>query len=116
MRKDTSFARDDIRSTDPKFQPPFFERYLRAVDRLDNLARERFGKRVLHLALRWLLDQPGMGVALWGARRPDQIDAVGEVFGWHLDPATMQDIDGILRDDVRDGPGPEFMAPPKAAA
>jgi aryl-alcohol dehydrogenase-like predicted oxidoreductase len=84
MRPDTTFQGDDLRRTDPKFQQPRFNQYLAAVDRLDQLAHARFGKRVLHLAVRWMLDQ-GVSVALWGARRPTQIQAVNEVTGWRLD-------------------------------
>src|SRR5262249_52037960 len=58
MNMDTRFAGDDLRRNDPKFQVPRFAQYLHAVDRLDRLARERFGKRVIHVALRWVLDQP----------------------------------------------------------
>jgi len=71
MRTDRQFAKDDMRkTTDPKFQTPHFAEYLNAVSKLDTFARENYGKRVIHLAVRWLLDQPGVGVALWGARRP----------------------------------------------
>jgi aryl-alcohol dehydrogenase-like predicted oxidoreductase len=60
----------EIRNLDPKFGPTAYGSYLRAVERLDALARQRFGKRVLRLALRWLLDQPGVAVAFWGAPQP----------------------------------------------
>ena len=43
----------------------------RGYRQLDKLAQARFGKRVIHLALRWILDQ-GVTSALWGARSPDQ--------------------------------------------
>jgi aryl-alcohol dehydrogenase-like predicted oxidoreductase len=52
MRPDTVFDGDDLRRTDPKFQQPRFGQYLAAVQRLDRLAQERFGKRVIHLAVR----------------------------------------------------------------
>jgi aryl-alcohol dehydrogenase-like predicted oxidoreductase len=43
---------------------------------------DNFGKRVIHLALRWALDQPGVTAALWGARHPAQLDPIEEVMGW----------------------------------
>src|SRR5215472_14905691 len=112
MTADTEFAGDDLRRHDPKFQRPRFAQYLAAVEALDRLARERFGRRVIHLALRWMLDQPGIGVALWGARRPDQLAPVREVMGWRIDAATMREIDHILATTITDPVGPEFMAPP----
>src|ERR1700724_3968176 len=56
MRPDTIFSGDDLRRTDPKFRQPRFSQYLAAVPRLDRLAQDHFGKRVIHLAVRWMLD------------------------------------------------------------
>ncbi len=113
MRTDRQFAKDDMRkTTDPKFQPPHFAEYINAVSKLDTFARENYGKRVIHLAVRWLLDQPGVGVALWGARRPEQLAPITEVIGWSLGKNDFSAIDGILRENIRNPVGPEFMAPP----
>jgi aryl-alcohol dehydrogenase-like predicted oxidoreductase len=110
MREDTVFEGDDLRRADPKFQKPRSGQYLSAVDRLDELAQKRFGKRVIHLAVRWVLDQ-GITTALWGARHPGQLAAVDGVSGWALDAETMSEIDRIVRELVTDPVGPEFMAP-----
>jgi aryl-alcohol dehydrogenase-like predicted oxidoreductase len=114
MRSDTAFASDDLRRTDPKFQHPRFGQYLAAVRRLDQLAQGHFGKRVIELAVRWMLDQ-GITTALWGARHPGQLQPVDEVTGWRLDAATKAEIDRILRETITDPIGPEFMAPPARA-
>jgi aryl-alcohol dehydrogenase-like predicted oxidoreductase len=114
MRANTTFDGDDLRHTDPKFREPRFGQYLAAVERLDQLAQERFGKRVIHLAVRWMLDQ-GITTALWGARHPAQLQPVDEVSGWALDSRTKAEIDHILRELITDPVGPEFMAPPARA-
>jgi aryl-alcohol dehydrogenase-like predicted oxidoreductase len=114
MRPETTFDGDDLRRSDPKFLEPRFAQYLAAVAKLDHLAR-RFGKRVIHLAVRWMLDQ-GITTALWGARRPDQLQAVDEVTGWSLDASAKAEIDRILRETIADPVGPEFMAPPARGA
>jgi aryl-alcohol dehydrogenase-like predicted oxidoreductase len=111
MRSDTAFAGDDLRRNDPKFVQPRFAQYLSAVQRLDRLAQERFGKHVIQLAVRWMLDQ-GITTALWGARHSDQLQPVDEVTGWRLGPPTKAEIDRILRETITDPVGPEFMAPP----
>src|ERR1700731_3412657 len=111
MRPDTVFDGDDLRRTDPKFLEPRFAQYLAAVERLDRLAQQRFGKRVIHLAVRWMLDQ-GITTALWGARHAAQLQPVEEVFGWSLDASVKAEIDRILREEITDPVGPEFMAPP----
>jgi aryl-alcohol dehydrogenase-like predicted oxidoreductase len=110
MQADTVFDGDDLRRTDPKFREPRFAQYLTAVGKLDRLA-QRFGKRVIHLAIRWMLDQ-GVTTALWGARHPAQMQPVDEVTGWSLDASTRAEIDRILRETIADPVGPEFMAPP----
>src|SRR5438094_815360 len=115
MRADSKFEGDDLRRTDPKFQQPRFGEYLAAVARLDQLAQQRFHKRVIHLAIRWILDQ-GITTALWGARRPAQLQPVGEVSGWQLDASAKAQIDRILKATISDPVGPEFMAPPARSA
>ncbi|KPQ00068.1 aldo/keto reductase [Marinobacter sp. HL-58] len=112
MREDTRFTGDDLRKNDPKFQGDRYRQYLNAVDELDAFARERYQKSVLALALRWLVDQPGVTTALWGARRPEQLDPVDDIEGWSLDQEAMATIDGILARCINDPVGPEFMAPP----
>ncbi len=111
MRSDTRFTGDDLRQTDPKFQPRRYRQYLDAVAALDRLARERYGRNVLALAVRWILDQ-GPTIALWGARRPDQLSPIEDVLGWSLDDDARADIDRILAKAITDPVGPEFMAPP----
>ena len=111
MRADTTFGGDDLRRLDPKFQPPRYARYLTAVRQLDKLAQDFFHRRVIQLAVRWMLDQ-GIGVALWGGRRPEQLEATHGVAGWSLDAATRARIDRILSETITDPVGPEFMAPP----
>jgi aryl-alcohol dehydrogenase-like predicted oxidoreductase len=66
---------------------------------------------VLHLALRWVLDRPGVSAALWGAKRPAQLDAIDEVLGWNLDGSAMETIDGIVKEMVLDPVGPEYLTP-----
>jgi aryl-alcohol dehydrogenase-like predicted oxidoreductase len=112
MRSDTKFLGDDLRKTDPKFQSPRYERYLQAVEELGRFARDVYGKKVIHLAIRWVLDQPGVSVALWGARRSEQLDPIGEVMGWRLDAKALLEVDRIVRNAVKNPIGPEFMAPP----
>src|SRR6266404_2805466 len=113
MRNDTTFEGDDLRRTDPKFQQPRFSQYLDAVARLNQLAR-RYDKRMIHLAVRWMLDQ-GITVALWGARSPDQMQPVDAIGGWFLNSGAKAEIDRILRETIVDPVGPEFMAPPARA-
>ncbi|MGJ8526270.1 Aldo-keto reductase YhdN [Halomonadaceae bacterium LMG 33818] len=110
MNADSHFPDSDLRSNDPKFQSPRFEQYLKAVDDLRPIA-DRHGKSVLQLAIRWVLDQGPM-VALWGARKPGQIEGIKGVFGWSLSDQDKQEINELLTRDIKEPVGPEFMAPP----
>jgi len=97
---------------DPKFQSPRFLQYLEAVRQLDSLAQGRFHRSVIHLAVRWMLDQ-GISVALWGGRHPQQVEATLGVAGWSLNAAQRGLIENIVNATVVDPVGPEFMAPPQ---
>lgn len=116
MRADTNFPATDLRSNDPKFRPPRFAEYIAAVSALDKFAQEHFNKRVIHLALRWVLDRAPNTIALWGARHPSQLDPARDVLGWKIDADAMAEIDRIVAQNVRTPIGPEFMAPPEQAA
>ncbi|MGY8820343.1 MAG: aldo/keto reductase [Pseudomonadales bacterium] len=115
MTSSTTFDGDDLRKSDPKFKSPRFEQYLAAVEALKALAHDRHGKSGLALAIRWVLDQ-GPTIALWGARRPDQLDGIDDAFGWSLSPQDLTDIDALLAEHITDPVGPEFMAPPSRKA
>jgi aryl-alcohol dehydrogenase-like predicted oxidoreductase len=111
----TTYEGDDLRKVDPKFRRPRLQEYLTAVRRLDALAKERYGKTVLALAVRWILDA-GHTIALWGARKPLQLQPLNDVFGWKLDDDAKRAIDQILSETVTHPVGPEFMAPPEKKA
>jgi len=68
-------------------------------------------KTVLALAVRWVLDR-GDTIALWGARCPEQLASVADVLGWSIDSGTVEAMDLILKQTIRDPVGREFMTPP----
>jgi aryl-alcohol dehydrogenase-like predicted oxidoreductase len=106
-----AFDEKDIRRVDPKFQEPRFSQYMTAVEGLAAFAEKRYSKTVLELAVRWVLDRPGVSVALWGAKRPAQLDAVSGVLGWKLNAEAMTEIDRIVRESVTAPIGPEYLSP-----
>ncbi|GBQ28221.1 aldo/keto reductase [Gluconacetobacter azotocaptans] len=112
MTAETVFGADDLRGADPKFRAPRFAQYLAAVSALQDFARQR-GRSILALAIRWVLDQ-GPTIALWGARKPEQIAGIDQAFGWTLSADDKAEIDRILKSCITDPVGPEFMAPPGA--
>jgi aryl-alcohol dehydrogenase-like predicted oxidoreductase len=63
-----------------------------------------------------VLDRGERNIALWGARRADQLAPISDVIGWRIDESAMAEIDRILQETVKDPVGPEFMAPPDRVA
>lgn len=111
VHRGMTFEGGDIRAVDPKFQEPRFNQYMTAVERLTDFARERYGKSIIELAARWVLDRPGVSVALWGAKRADQLDPIAGVMGWKLNSGAMAEIDRIVAETVEDPIGPEYLTP-----
>lgn len=111
IKRGMKFDAGDIRRFDPKFQEPRFSAYMTAVERLADFAKKHYGKTVLELAVRWVLDRPGVSVALWGAKRPEQLGAATGVMGWQLDAGAMAEIDRIVAESVTDPVGPEYLSP-----
>jgi aryl-alcohol dehydrogenase-like predicted oxidoreductase len=54
-----------------------------------------------HVTLRWVIDRADTTVALWGARRPDQLAPIGEVMGWKIDRPAILAIDRILAETIQ---------------
>jgi len=111
---DAVFNGDDIRRIDPKFQRPRLANYVEAYKRLDQYAQGAFEKSGMLMAVRWLMDQPGVSVALWGARQAAQIKPVTQLldFEMEMEPEALKEIDAILAATIKDSPFPDFMAPP----
>ncbi|MGM0497616.1 MAG: aldo/keto reductase [Bacteroidota bacterium] len=112
MSADRNFDGDDLRKMDPKFKGERFHQYLDAAQKLDQFARDNYGKNVKDLAVRWILDK-GASIALWGLRKPSQLEGIEDVFDWKLEQDAMNEIDKIIEKTIKDPVGPEFMAPPK---
>lgn len=117
MTPQTTFPPGDMRAgIDPKFVEPRYSQYLKAAEALSQFAQDRYGKTLAQLAVRWLLDQPGVSVALWGARKPYHLEAISGLWGWSLDAEAMQTIEDILQRYVPESIPPSFMSPAARAA
>ncbi|MDP7206128.1 MAG: aldo/keto reductase, partial [Pirellulaceae bacterium] len=65
------------------------------VDALRELGT-RSGHSVAQLAVSWTLSQPGISVALCGAKRPEQIRETAGAMDRSLDSTTLTAIDQLL--------------------
>jgi aryl-alcohol dehydrogenase-like predicted oxidoreductase len=112
MKPDTKFKGDDLRRDDPKFKLPRYREYLEAVDKVAQFAQSKYNKNIISLAVRWILDQ-GADITLWGARKPEQLDAIDEIWDWSLNQQDIIIINNLINTTVSNPVGPEFMALPK---
>jgi aryl-alcohol dehydrogenase-like predicted oxidoreductase len=110
MSPDTEIAEGDWRHGSPLFEGDNFRRNLEVVDRLKEVAAER-DLDVAQLAVAWTLAQPGVHVAIVGARKPAHIEGTAPAGSVHLDDEALRAIDEAMSDAVTlGGPSPEGVA------
>ena len=93
--RDHVFAETDSRRKYPMFQGP---EWLKNHDLVDNLRQiaQAAGHTLAELVVNWTIHQPGVTVALCGAKRPQQIQETAGGSGWQLTDEQLAQIDGAL--------------------
>jgi aryl-alcohol dehydrogenase-like predicted oxidoreductase len=108
MTAETTFADGDWRGKSPDFTGETFQRNLRVVDRLKEVAAD-LGMTLPALAVSWTLTHPAVDVTIIGARRPSHLDDTAAA-DLPLSAQHVAEIDLILADSVPMwGPHPEGM-------
>ena len=99
---DTKFGGDDWRATGGRqgwnvgmYAEEHFQRNVRLVGELKPIA-ERRGKKMPQLALRWVLSNPAVSVALVGTRKVQEVEDNLGVLEWALSGADMLEIDEVF--------------------
>ncbi len=95
LKRDQVFAESDSRKKYPMFQGEQWEKNLDMVDKLRAIANAS-GHTVAELVINWTINQPGVTVALCGAKRPDQLRETAGGAGWHLTDDQMAQVDRAL--------------------
>ena len=97
--EDTTFGQNDWRATGGRpgwnvgvFAEEHFQRNVRVVEELKPIAQRR-GKKMPHLALRWVLSNPAVSVALVGTRTVEELEDNMAVLEWALSGNDMAQID-----------------------
>jgi aryl-alcohol dehydrogenase-like predicted oxidoreductase len=109
LGEDTTFAHDDWRRTSPIFHGEPFVKNLAAVRALQTVAAE-LGVTVSQLAIAWVLDNPGIDVAIVGTRNAKHVDDSIAATDLKLGPADRARIDEVMAQSVPvGGPSPEAM-------
>jgi aryl-alcohol dehydrogenase-like predicted oxidoreductase len=103
----TSFPDDDWRSSSDVFEGDEFRTNLEKVRELERFAGE-IGHTVTELAVAWTLAQPGVHVAIVGARKPSHIEGSAPAAGLKLSAEQIERVERIMRGAVPvGGPSPE---------
>ncbi|MEA2900732.1 MAG: hypothetical protein QOH36_619 [Actinomycetota bacterium] len=109
MTSGTTFPSDDWRSHSRDFAGDTFSRNLDVVGRLDRFAAER-GIALPQLAVAWTIARPAVDVAIVGARRASQLEALTPAADIDLTAEDLDAIDDILAAAAPvSGPAPEGM-------
>ena len=100
--EDITFGENDWRRTGGRpgfnagvFAEEYFQRNVRVVEGLKPIA-ERRGKKMPHLALRWVLSNPAVSVALVGTRSVEELEDNLAVMEWALSGNDMAEIDEVF--------------------
>jgi aryl-alcohol dehydrogenase-like predicted oxidoreductase len=111
LKQDFEF--EELRKNfDPKFRKPLFSQYLICVGRLEQWVLDKYQRPLASLAIRWSLDK-GVKIALWGARKPEELDPLESILGWKLSDDDFKEIDQIIDETIKEHVGPQFMSPPE---
>jgi aryl-alcohol dehydrogenase-like predicted oxidoreductase len=89
-----TLADDDWRNGHEPFEGEALERNMEAVGKLQEFADAR-GHTLPQLAVAWVLHQPGVHVAITGARRPAHIEGVAPGAEIDLSDAELAEIDEL---------------------
>jgi aryl-alcohol dehydrogenase-like predicted oxidoreductase len=54
------------------------------------------GRRLLELAISWLLSRPAVASVIAGATSPEQVATNAKAADWRLTPAELAEIDAIV--------------------
>ncbi len=84
-------AEDDSRRKYPMYQGQEWEKNQALVAQLREVATE-CGHTVAQVVVNWTIHQPGITVALCGAKRPWQIEETAAAMGWQLTPEQHKKI------------------------
>lgn len=96
IRRGHVFAAADSRLKYPIFQEPGFERAQRLLDGLTEIA-EALEVTVAQLVLAWTLRQPGISVALCGAKRAWQISETAQALSVEIPTETGNQLRDLIQ-------------------
>lgn len=102
-----------FRSWQPWFRDQLLPTYRKACRDLADWAEQR-DKTLPQLAVRYVLDEPGVAIALWGIHRPKQLSALQGALEWSLSGEERKALESIIQKWVSpSSPNTEVKGPPQ---
>jgi aryl-alcohol dehydrogenase-like predicted oxidoreductase len=95
LARDHVFQPGDGRAKYPMFHGQEWQRNQDLLDEMRRIAADA-GKTVAQVVVNWTIHQPGITVALCGAKRPEQIRETAAAMQWRLSPEQLARIDAAL--------------------
>ena len=96
LARSHQFAAKDGRAKYPMFQGDEWHKNQDFLDELRALSQQT-GYSVAQIVINWTIQQPGITVALCGAKRPEQIRENAAALSWELTDEQMQRIDAAIQ-------------------
>ncbi len=93
---ETHFGLNDHRSQAAHFQGKKFLSNLKRVSKLSDFARQH-SVPLCQVALRWVIDHSSSACALFGAKRPDQVDLNIAALNWKMSSKELDEINRLMR-------------------
>lgn len=91
----TKFNSQDIRSIDPLFKRERFASALRITEKLTDIAR-RYHKTPVQVAISWVIQKPGVTVALTGPCKLKHLKENSEALHWKLDNESIKELNVFI--------------------
>ncbi len=86
----------DSRRKYPMYQGEEWQKNQAFIDELRKIATE-CGRTVAQVVVNWTLQQPGITVALCGAKHPWQLEETAAAMNWQLTPNEMKKIESAIK-------------------
>lgn len=102
--RDSRFEGTDLRRRSALFQGEAFERNLAMLEQVKIVGR-RHNRTSAQVAIRWVLDNPGVGCAITGIKGARQIEENASALDWTLPLEDRELIDRMSSPEGQEGPG-----------
>jgi len=112
MTAQSTYGDDDVRSFDPRFKSENLPSYVKATNRLKEIALSR-GLTVTQLAIQWAATREGITSALVGARTAGHARDNAGAFNASLTPENIESIEKIIREEIPEPIERYYIAPPR---